>query len=59
MIQNRIKERLLKMYRLATDGVDSEKETAQKMLEANLAKYGLTMDDLVESDGKSLTNLII
>lgn len=40
MEQNRIKERLLKMYRLATDGVDGEKETAQKMLETNLAKYG-------------------
>ena len=26
MEQNRIKERLLKMYRLATDGVDGEKE---------------------------------
>ena len=55
MEQNRIKERLLKMYRLATDGVDGEKETAQKILEANLAKYGLTMDDLVESDGEKKT----
>lgn len=52
MEQNRIKERLLKMYRLATDGVDGEKETAQKILEANLAKYGLTIDDLVESEDK-------
>lgn len=52
MEQNRIKERLLKMYRLATDGVDGEKETAQRMLEANLAKYGLTMDDLIEVENK-------
>lgn len=52
MEQNRIKERLLKMYALATNGVDGEKETAQKILEANLAKYGLTIDDLVESNEK-------
>jgi len=50
MDTNRIKERLLKMYHLATDGVDGEKETAQRILEANLAKYGLTMDDLIESN---------
>lgn len=35
MEQNRIKERLLKMYRLATDGVDGEKETAQKIENLN------------------------
>lgn len=50
MEQNRIKERLLKIYRLSTDGVDGEKETAQRILEANLAKCGLTMDDLIESN---------
>ena len=52
METNRIKERLLKIYRLATDGVDGEKVAAQKMLEANLAKYGLTMDDLIEVEDK-------
>jgi hypothetical protein len=31
MENNRIKERLLKMYRLATDGVDGEKGTAQDL----------------------------
>lgn len=46
MEQDRIKERLLKMYRLATDGVDGEKETAKKILETNLAKYGLTYTNL-------------
>jgi hypothetical protein len=52
METNRIKERLFKMYALATDGVDGEKETAQRILEENLAKYGLSIDDLVETDDK-------
>ena len=48
MEQNRIKERLLKMYRLATDGVDGEKDTAQRLLNENLKKYDLTIEDLIE-----------
>lgn len=52
MERNRIKERLLKMYALATKGVDGERDAAQRLLDENLKKYGLTIDDLIESDDK-------
>lgn len=45
-MDNKIKERLLKMYHLAIGGVDGERHNAQKLLEANLKKYGLTIEDL-------------
>ena len=44
-----IKERLLKIYRLAEGGEDGEKDTAQRMLDEQLKKFGLTMDDLIET----------
>lgn len=48
MEQNRIKERLLKMYTLATEGVDGERDAAQRLLDENIKKYGLTIEDLIE-----------
>lgn len=52
MEQNRIKERLLKMYRLATKGVDKERDAAQHLLNENLKKYGLNISDLIGSDSE-------
>lgn len=46
MQDNKLIERLLKMYKLATEGVDGEKENAQKLLTAALKKHGLTFADL-------------
>lgn len=48
METNRIKERLLKMYALATKGVDGERDAAQRFLDENLKKYGLTIEDLIK-----------
>ena len=48
METNRIKERLLKMYALATKGVDGERDAAQRLLDENLKKYGLTIEDLIK-----------
>lgn len=50
--QNRIKERLLKIYSLATDGVDGERDAAQRLLDENLKKYGLNISDLIGSDSE-------
>lgn len=52
MEQNRIKERLLKMYALATQGIDGERDAAQKLLNENLKKYNLNMSDLIDSDSE-------
>lgn len=51
MQDNKLIERLLKMYKLATEGVDGEKENAQKLLTAALEKHGLTFANL-ESKAK-------
>lgn len=52
METNRIKERLLKMYALATEGVDGERDAAQRLLDENLKKYGLNITDLIGSDSE-------
>lgn len=42
-------ERLLKLLALAQRGVGGEKATAQRFLDATLAKHGMTMADLLDS----------
>jgi hypothetical protein len=42
------KERLRKVYKLATDGSPGEREAAQRTLERLLQKYGLEQADIVD-----------
>ena len=44
--QDRIKRRLAKVLALSQQGVGGEKTNAEAILEAGLAKHGLTIDDI-------------
>lgn len=46
----RIKEHLLKIYRLAQHGVGGEKENANRILERTLRKHNLTLEDLLQQE---------
>lgn len=44
-MDEKVRERLLKVLALAERGVGGEQETAQRQLETMLAKYGLTVEE--------------
>ena len=43
-----IREKMMKLYRLAQQGVGGEKENAWSLLEKALKKHGLTLEDIAE-----------
>ena len=45
----KVLQRLRKLYALATQGVAGEKENAQRLLHELLEKYGLTIDAVDEN----------
>jgi len=47
-VPNDVQDRLLKVLRLAEDGVGGERDNAQVMLEKLLRQHGLTMADLLD-----------
>jgi len=47
-----MKERLRKIYELATRGVGGERENAQRLLERLLAEHNLTIEDLAGDEKK-------
>lgn len=49
MIEEKLKNKLLKLYELAKRGVDGEKVAASLALDRMLKKYGLTLSD-IDSD---------
>ena len=46
----RIKEHLLKIYRLTQQGVGGEKENANRILERTLRKHNLKLEDLLQQE---------
>lgn len=50
MIDNEIRERLLKLASLAERGIGGERENAQRSLDATLKKHGLTREDLTRTE---------
>lgn len=48
-----IKEKLRKIYRLAEQGVEGEREAAKTQLQALMDKYSLTLEDIVEDERKA------
>ena len=46
----KVMERLRKIARLAESGYNGEADTAKRKLEAELLRYGITLDDLLSSD---------
>ncbi len=52
MIENRIKQRLIKILALAKRGVGGEKENAERMLNSLLKKHGMTLDDLEDQENR-------
>lgn len=47
---NKIRDRALKLYKLVEQGIDGEKENAQKILEKLLAKHGITLSEIIDDD---------
>ena len=45
-----IKDKLLKIKEMAERGIEGEKETAKRMLEELMQKYGITEEDLKETE---------
>lgn len=54
MTDERTKQRLIKILNLAKRGVGGEKENAQRMLDALLKKHGMTINELLDEDIKSI-----
>lgn len=52
IMENKLKDKLLKLYELAKRGVDGEKENAEFMLNKLLDKHGLTIQDIDQETPK-------
>jgi hypothetical protein len=51
-MENKLKDKLLKLYELAKRGVDGEKVNAEFMLNRMLQKHGLTIEDINQDTPK-------
>jgi hypothetical protein len=51
-MENKLKDKLLKLYELAKRGVDGEKVNAEFMLNRMLQKHGLTIEDIDQETPK-------
>lgn len=47
---NKIRERIRKLYKLVEQDVGGEKENAQKILDKLLAKHGITLSEIIDDD---------
>ena len=47
---DKIRERIRKLYQLVEQGIGGKKENAQKILDKLLAKHGITLSEIVDDD---------
>ena len=54
---DKIRERIRKLYRLVEQGIGGEKENAQKILDKLLAKHGITLSEIVDDNHEEEFNV--